>query len=80
MRPAVAGMDVHSLLGHLRPPPSRPPFPQRARPVPARVRVRVLVDLQGVLNAMVPRFLQQLCKDYEQWASGDQSRKPVGEL
>lgn len=36
--------------------------------------------MQGVLNAMVPRFLQQLCKDYNLWAAGDESRKPVGEL
>lgn len=32
------------------------------------------------LNLMVPRFLEQLQKDYEQWAAGDESRKPVGEL
>lgn len=32
------------------------------------------------LNLMVPRFLEQLQKDYKQWASGDESRKPVGEL
>lgn len=36
--------------------------------------------LQNVLNLMVPRFLAQLEKDYAQWASGDTSRKPVGEL
>jgi len=36
--------------------------------------------MQGVLNAMVPRFLVQLQKDYELWASGDTSRQPVGEL
>ena len=34
--------------------------------------------MQGVLNTMVPRFLAQLQKDYERWAAGDQSRKPVG--
>lgn len=36
--------------------------------------------VQGVLNAMVPRFLQQLQRDYGLWASGDDSRRPVGEL
>lgn len=34
--------------------------------------------LQGVLATMVPRFLKQLRVDYELWASGDESRKPVG--
>ncbi|KAK9795865.1 hypothetical protein WJX73_010568 [Symbiochloris irregularis] len=34
--------------------------------------------MQQVLNRMVPRFLSQLQKDYEQWAAGDESRKPVG--
>ncbi|KAG2500248.1 hypothetical protein HYH03_001826 [Edaphochlamys debaryana] len=36
--------------------------------------------MQGVLNAMVPRFLAQLRTDYEKWAAGDDSRKPVGEI
>ncbi|KAF5841187.1 hypothetical protein DUNSADRAFT_14018 [Dunaliella salina] len=36
--------------------------------------------LQNVLNLSVPRFLAQLEKDYGLWASGDSSRKPVGEL
>ncbi|GLI63020.1 hypothetical protein VaNZ11_005880 [Volvox africanus] len=36
--------------------------------------------MQNVLNAMVPRFLAQLRSDYELWASGDVSRRPVGEL
>lgn len=31
------------------------------------------------LNLMVPRFLEQLQKDYKAWAAGDESRKPVGE-
>ena len=39
-----------------------------------------VVCLQGVLNAMVPRFLAQLSTDYRLWASGDSSRKPVGEI
>lgn len=36
--------------------------------------------MQGVLNATVPRFLAQLRVDYEKWAAGDESRKPVGEI
>jgi hypothetical protein len=36
--------------------------------------------MSTTLNLMVPRFLEQLQKDYKQWASGDESRKPVGEL
>eukprot|EP01023_Acetabularia_acetabulum_P034159 TRINITY_DN32086_c0_g1_i1.p2 TRINITY_DN32086_c0_g1~~TRINITY_DN32086_c0_g1_i1.p2 ORF type:complete len:244 (+),score=29.09 TRINITY_DN32086_c0_g1_i1:128-859(+) len=36
--------------------------------------------MQGVLNTMVPRFLEQLRVDYELWASGDDSRKPIGKL
>ncbi|EFJ52778.1 hypothetical protein VOLCADRAFT_102752 [Volvox carteri f. nagariensis] len=36
--------------------------------------------MQNVLKVMVPRFLAQLRTDYELWASGDESRRPVGEL
>lgn len=38
--------------------------------------------MQRVLDSAVPRFLEQLRADYELWASGDESRKPVahGEL
>eukprot|EP01026_Neomeris_dumetosa_P018988 TRINITY_DN1754_c0_g1_i6.p1 TRINITY_DN1754_c0_g1~~TRINITY_DN1754_c0_g1_i6.p1 ORF type:complete len:245 (-),score=24.19 TRINITY_DN1754_c0_g1_i6:274-1008(-) len=36
--------------------------------------------MQGVLNTMVPRFLEQLRVDYELWASGDDSRQPIGQL
>ena len=35
--------------------------------------------MQAVLNRMVPRFLKQLQADYELWASGDDSRKPIGD-
>lgn len=35
--------------------------------------------MQTTLNLMVPRFLEQLSKDYQLWASGDESRKPVGD-
>jgi hypothetical protein len=34
--------------------------------------------MQSTLRLMVPRFLEQLKKDYELWASGDDSRKPIG--
>lgn len=34
--------------------------------------------LQQVLDIMVPRFLAQLERDYQQWAAGDTSRTPVG--
>ena len=34
--------------------------------------------MQTVLNSTVPKFLKQLQKDYELWAAGDESRKPVG--
>lgn len=35
--------------------------------------------MAATLKAMVPRFLAQLQKDYALWASGDESRKPLGE-
>eukprot|EP00879_Flechtneria_rotunda_P004510 GHRR01004765.1.p1 GENE.GHRR01004765.1~~GHRR01004765.1.p1 ORF type:complete len:260 (+),score=30.58 GHRR01004765.1:283-1062(+) len=35
--------------------------------------------MRTTLNLMVPRFLEQLNKDYQLWASGDESRKPLGE-
>ncbi len=35
--------------------------------------------MQTTLNIMVPRFLEQLRKDYERWAAGDESRQPLGE-
>lgn len=34
--------------------------------------------MQTVLNSTVPKFLKQLQKDYELWAAGDESRKPIG--
>ena len=34
--------------------------------------------MQRVLNTAVPRFLEQLEADYAAWASGDESRQPVG--
>lgn len=35
--------------------------------------------MQQVLNRMVPRFLAQLEADYQLWAAGDESRKPIGD-
>ncbi len=35
--------------------------------------------MQRVLNKMVPKFLKQLQADYGLWASGDGSRKPIGD-
>ncbi|CAM6091393.1 unnamed protein product [Calypogeia fissa] len=54
--------------------------------VPAAMRVFPQSFIEGtgsqvlgqVLRVMVPRFLGQLEKDYNAWASGDTSRKPVG--
>lgn len=33
--------------------------------------------IQAALNVMVPRFLEQLSRDYARWAAGDESRAPV---
>ncbi|KAJ6311456.1 hypothetical protein OIU77_013253 [Salix suchowensis] len=34
--------------------------------------------LQQILGLMLPRFMAQLVKDYQAWASGDTSRQPLG--
>ncbi|XP_057441626.1 uncharacterized protein LOC130733184 [Lotus japonicus] len=34
--------------------------------------------LDQILKIMLPRFMSQLVKDYEAWASGDTSRQPLG--
>ncbi|KAG2262542.1 hypothetical protein Bca4012_012825 [Brassica carinata] len=34
--------------------------------------------LDQILRLMLPRFLSQLSKDYQAWASGDTSRQPLG--
>ncbi|XP_077221039.1 RAP release 2, galactose-binding-like domain protein, putative (DUF1997) isoform X2 [Tasmannia lanceolata] len=34
--------------------------------------------LEQVLIVMLPRFLMQLVKDYQAWATGDTSRQPLG--
>lgn len=34
--------------------------------------------LEQILMIMLPRFMAQLVKDYQAWASGDTSRQPLG--
>ncbi|RDY01238.1 hypothetical protein CR513_15460 [Mucuna pruriens] len=34
--------------------------------------------LEQILRIMLPRFMSQLVKDYQAWASGDTSRQPLG--
>ncbi|KAL9232523.1 hypothetical protein vseg_007628 [Gypsophila vaccaria] len=53
------------------------PFPFRAFPVHAIESSGTRV-LEQLLALMLPRFMQQLVKDYEAWASGDTSRQPLG--
>ncbi|XP_039838957.1 uncharacterized protein SYNPCC7002_A1590-like isoform X1 [Panicum virgatum] len=53
------------------------PFPFRAIPVQAIESSGTQV-LEQLLRVMLPRFLNQLVKDYQAWASGDSSRKPLG--
>ncbi|TVU48384.1 hypothetical protein EJB05_08018 [Eragrostis curvula] len=53
------------------------PFPFRAIPVEA-IESSGRQVLEQLLRVMLPRFLQQLDKDYQAWASGDSSRKPLG--
>ncbi|XP_072146770.1 uncharacterized protein [Setaria viridis] len=53
------------------------PFPFRAIPVTA-IESSGRQVLEQLLGVMLPRFLNQLVKDYQAWASGDSSRKPLG--
>ncbi|CAA6673327.1 unnamed protein product [Spirodela intermedia] len=53
------------------------PFPFRAIPVEAIESTGTQV-LERLLRIMLPRFLSQLVKDYQAWASGDVSRLPQG--
>uniref|UniRef100_A0ACD5WE48 Uncharacterized protein n=1 Tax=Avena sativa TaxID=4498 RepID=A0ACD5WE48_AVESA len=53
------------------------PFPFQALPVEA-IESSGRQVLEQLLRAMLPRFLKQLDKDYQAWASGDSSRKPLG--
>ncbi|XP_020588916.1 uncharacterized protein LOC110030507 isoform X2 [Phalaenopsis equestris] len=38
----------------------------------------IIEVLEQILRIMLPRFLNQLVKDYQAWASGDDSRKALG--
>ncbi|KAL7148190.1 hypothetical protein ABFS83_06G161600 [Erythranthe nasuta] len=53
------------------------PFAFRAIPTQAIESTGSQV-LEQILKAMLPRFMSQLMKDYEAWASGDTSRQPLG--
>lgn len=53
------------------------PFPFQAIPVQTIESSGTQV-LEQILKIMLPRFLAQLVKDYEAWASGDTSRQPLG--
>jgi len=53
------------------------PYPFRAIPVSA-IEGSGNKVMSQILKVMLPRFLSQLGKDYNAWASGDSSRKPVG--
>ncbi|XP_072956802.1 uncharacterized protein [Typha angustifolia] len=53
------------------------PFAFRAIPVEVIESTGKQV-LEQLLRLMLPRFLKQLVKDYQAWASGDTSRQPLG--
>ncbi|XP_059315592.1 uncharacterized protein LOC132066264 [Lycium ferocissimum] len=53
------------------------PFAFQAIPVPAIESTGAQV-LDQILKIMLPRFMAQLVKDYQAWASGDTSRQPLG--
>lgn len=53
------------------------PFAFRAIPVQAIESTGTQV-LDQILKIMLPRFMAQLVKDYQAWASGDASRQPLG--
>ncbi|KAB1211046.1 hypothetical protein CJ030_MR3G015086 [Morella rubra] len=53
------------------------PFAFRAIPVQAIESTGAQV-LEQVLRIMLPRFMAQLVKDYQAWASGDTSRQALG--
>ncbi|KAG8390555.1 hypothetical protein BUALT_Bualt01G0095600 [Buddleja alternifolia] len=53
------------------------PFAFRAIPAQAIESTGSQV-LGQILMAMLPRFMSQLEKDYQAWASGDTSRQPLG--
>ncbi|KAF5770627.1 hypothetical protein HanXRQr2_Chr14g0661491 [Helianthus annuus] len=53
------------------------PFPFQAIPVQTIESTGTQV-LDQILKIMLPRFMAQLVKDYQAWASGDTSRQPLG--
>ncbi|XP_076917243.1 uncharacterized protein LOC143577241 [Bidens hawaiensis] len=53
------------------------PFPFRAIPV-STIESSGTRVLEQILKIMLPRFMAQLVKDYQAWASGDTSRQPLG--
>lgn len=53
------------------------PFPFQAIPAQTIESSGTQV-LEQILKIMLPRFMAQLVKDYEAWASGDASRQPLG--
>ncbi|KAF3624083.1 putative histone H2B-like [Capsicum annuum] len=53
------------------------PFAFRAIPVQVIESTGSQV-LDQILRIMLPRFMAQLVKDYQAWASGDTSRQPLG--
>ncbi|XP_041022137.1 uncharacterized protein SYNPCC7002_A1590 [Juglans microcarpa x Juglans regia] len=53
------------------------PFAFRVIPVQAIESTGTQV-LEQILRLMLPRFMAQLVKDYQAWASGDTSRQPLG--
>ncbi|KAG2554785.1 uncharacterized protein SYNPCC7002_A1590-like [Panicum virgatum] len=53
------------------------PFPFRVIPVTA-IESSGRQVLEQLLGVVLPRFLKQLVTDYQAWASGDSSRKPLG--
>lgn len=53
------------------------PFAFRAIP-PQVIESTGSQVLEQILKAMLPRFMTQLTKDYQAWASGDASRQPLG--
>ncbi|KAK1396533.1 RAP annotation release 2, galactose-binding-like domain protein [Heracleum sosnowskyi] len=53
------------------------PFALRAIPVQAIESSGAQV-LEQILKIMLPRFMAQLVKDYQAWASGDASRQALG--
>ncbi|KAI6676576.1 hypothetical protein NL676_037372 [Syzygium grande] len=53
------------------------PFAFRAIPVQA-IESSGTQILEQILRIMLPRFMTQLVKDYQAWATGDTSRQPLG--